>query len=405
MFSVKPNTTIRPINVKAPNIFIEPDAYMTITEYVKQCQYEISWFSRVEELSEKEFVITDAILLNQTVTHSSAEFSEEELSTFMSDILKTHGIDSYNKIKCWGHSHVNFDAVPSGQDLKQIRQFNEQDYYIMLIVNKKGDAHVAFYDFKNNVVYENIPVHLYSSNSREISKQVQQSIEEKVKLPRVASPAKYKQVSMTFDKGSAAYYNAVDELNVAAQRIYGFFKAAGDATPYDLTIEALDNSDTNKGANLIASRMDLVKGKQWNDVLPRLHSACRAKQTLGMYVDIEACEEWKLLRYEALTYFIRQDVSVLKNMLAFFEKIYDVINERGWDIIDLLSEEIAVNDTISLNDIRRWCKENDVEDSKNIIKTIERLQENVILSYDEIICELYEYWLEEQDDLTEFEEV
>ena len=155
MYNIPDKVVIESIKVAPPKIYITPDAYITIGEYVKQCDYEISWFSRIEEINKNTFVIEDAILLNQEVTSSSAEFSEKELAAFMNDILKTHGIDFYNKIRCWGHSHVNFAASPSGQDLKQIMKFNEQDYYIMLIVNKKGDAHVAFYDFKNNTIFKN----------------------------------------------------------------------------------------------------------------------------------------------------------------------------------------------------------------------------------------------------------
>ena len=181
MFRVSGQPAVEQIVKKSPEIYITPEAYFTMQQYAAQCQYEISWFSRVLNPAENQYIIVDALLLDQTVWAASAEFSPEELSKFTMDTIKQKGIDFFNQIKCWGHSHVNMATSPSGQDLQQIRTFREQDYYIMLIINKRGEAHVEFYDFKNNTVYKNLCVSLCLPNSEEIRNRVKADIERCVK--------------------------------------------------------------------------------------------------------------------------------------------------------------------------------------------------------------------------------
>lgn len=184
MFKTNDSITASQIKKTVPKIFVTPEAYFKIMEYAKQCQYEISWFSRVYK-EQNCYVILDAMLLDQTVTGASAEFSEEELSNFMVSTIKDKGIDFFNEIKCWGHSHVKMSTSPSGQDLKQILEFNEQDYYIMLIVNKYEEAHLEFYDFKNNMLYKNLPLQLYVENCKSIADGVKADIEKHVKTRSV----------------------------------------------------------------------------------------------------------------------------------------------------------------------------------------------------------------------------
>lgn len=211
MFKTNDNITASQIKKTVPKIFVTPEAYFKIMEYAKQCQYEISWFSRVYN-EQNWYVILDAILLDQTVTGSSAEFSEEELSNFMVSTIKDKGIDFFNEIKCWGHSHVEMSTSPSAQDLKQILAFNEQDYYIMLIVNKYEEAHLEFYDFKNNMLYRNLPLQLYVENCKSISDGVKDDIKKHVKTRTIKYKKKAvaEQTSLFDDKVQYTYDECFD---------------------------------------------------------------------------------------------------------------------------------------------------------------------------------------------------
>lgn len=185
MFNVTGKLSAEQIVERYPEVFITPEAYFTMQQYAKQCASEISWFSRVINPSANKYIIVDAILLEQTVSQTSAEFSEEELSTFMTKTITEKGIEFFNEVKCWGHSHVNMSVYPSAQDLKQILSFSEQSYYIMLIINKQGDAHIEFYDFDNNTVYKNIRIQFYLQNSDSIEAEVRDNIKRCVKYARI----------------------------------------------------------------------------------------------------------------------------------------------------------------------------------------------------------------------------
>lgn len=181
MFNINGKFCAKPIKENKPQIYITPEAYYSCVQCAKQCPLEISWFSRVEKLSEQKYLIKDVLIPKQNVTPASANFEEDDLSQFMTDIISHYGIEFYNEIHCWGHSHVNMSVNPSLQDTKQILEFKENEYYIMLIINKQGDAYVELYNFKDNTAYRNIPIELYIPNHKDIESCIKKCIETNVK--------------------------------------------------------------------------------------------------------------------------------------------------------------------------------------------------------------------------------
>ena len=69
-----------------------------------------------------------------------------------------NGMDIWNNMRVWGHSHVNMSTSPSGQDDKQMETFleNENNFFIRIIGNKKGDFKIDIYDYEVGVLYENM---------------------------------------------------------------------------------------------------------------------------------------------------------------------------------------------------------------------------------------------------------
>lgn len=396
MFNIPNRLTVKSIRVTPPKIYITPDAYVTISELVKQCDYEISWFSRIEEINKNAFVIEDAMLLSQEVTASSAEFSEKELSAFMNDILKNHGIDFYNKIRCWGHSHVNFAASPSGQDLKQIMQFNEQDYYIMLIVNKKGDAHVAFYDFKNNTIFENVPIQLYLPNSGDISKQVKQSIGEKVKLLSIKNKIQpgAKQISMNLTQDD----RILNQFHSAFRMLYKFFKAENrDGDPYISTMELVNSTMDDKTCSGIMQRANSLRttGLIFNpETVSHALKVVRTTKYMLKIDSVDDYEEWQNMCSEILLDTIND------SHIESVDALIYALTQKG-EIEDVLDTEIAVDEYIALRDIEEWCLNNgmDAELCSYVTNTLEELQEECFCDYREIILTLYnemEYYEDEE---------
>lgn len=164
---------------KPPIIKITPDAYAMSMAYVDGCKKEIGWLCHVSEI-EEEYVIDDCFLPEQEVAGATCEFTEAGTANVMTEVIQAKGIEYYNQIKCWAHSHVDMAARPSGQDKQQILKWKENDYFIMLITNKKGEFYAEFYDFKNKVAFNNLSVELYHPDQKSYNKKAADEIKKKV---------------------------------------------------------------------------------------------------------------------------------------------------------------------------------------------------------------------------------
>lgn len=170
-----------------PKIYIDINTLSKIQKIIELSPLEVSWFSRVFK-TDNNYCIQDAYIIEQVVNPAETEMTLEGLSAYMTDIISKHGIDYYNSIRCWGHSHVNMSTNPSGQDISQMKEFNSQDFYIMLIANKHGEFTIRLYDFVNNTIWKNLPLHLEGTIQDE--KEIRRELEEKVKK-RIPKPPMY----------------------------------------------------------------------------------------------------------------------------------------------------------------------------------------------------------------------
>ena len=91
-----------------------------------------------------------------------------------------NGIEIWNNMKVWGHSHVNMTTSPSGQDDKQIEVFaeNADDFFIRIIANKKGDFRIDLYDFTTGVIYEKLPYEINYGSDKDIIESLYRKIAE-----------------------------------------------------------------------------------------------------------------------------------------------------------------------------------------------------------------------------------
>ena len=163
----------------APVIKITPDAYAMSMAYVDGCQKEIGWLCHVSEI-DGEYIIDDCFLPEQEVAGATCEFTESGIASIMTETIQSKGLEYYNQIRCWAHSHVGMPAQPSGQDKQQILKWKENDYFIMLITNKKGEFYAEFYDFKNKVAFNNLSVELYHPDQKDYNRKATEEIKEKV---------------------------------------------------------------------------------------------------------------------------------------------------------------------------------------------------------------------------------
>lgn len=143
---------------KEPKVFITKNALDKIETFCAECDKEIGWLATACK-SKQNYVIKDCFLFKQEVASTTCELTEEGLNDFAQEIIKTEkGVEIWNEIKCWGHSHVNMNVLPSGQDEKQFENLakNQDDFFIRIIANKKNKISISIIDFEEGLRYDEL---------------------------------------------------------------------------------------------------------------------------------------------------------------------------------------------------------------------------------------------------------
>lgn len=159
-----PNTTIKVRATHIPTVHINEKALQKMFIYTDEVNDEVGWLGTAYRDS-NIFFIEDVFLFDQEVHGATTEITPEGLADFATELMQQpDGMEIWNNLKMWGHSHVNMSITPSGQDDKQMEEFskNGHDFFIRLICNKKGELAVDVYDYENGMEFHNAPwlIHL-----------------------------------------------------------------------------------------------------------------------------------------------------------------------------------------------------------------------------------------------------
>lgn len=164
----------------APKISINLNAMNKMKEYIRQSDLEIGWLGTSRRVG-NVFYIDDVFLFRQEVHATTTEITTEGLNEFAMELLyEENGVEIWNNMKVWGHSHVNMPTTPSGQDDKQIEVFaeNAEDFFIRIIANKSGDFRIDLYDFTTGVIYEKLSYEINYGADTEIIESLYRKIAE-----------------------------------------------------------------------------------------------------------------------------------------------------------------------------------------------------------------------------------
>lgn len=157
MFKARTNADTKiQIIFDAPKVYITTNAYAKMAHIVDMVDKEVGWLGTAEWVKQSDMlVIDDIFLFHQEVNLSTCEITPEGLAEFAEELLqKDNGIDIWNNIKVWGHSHVNMSVSPSSQDDSQMKVFaNHNDWFLRIIANKSGELKVDLFDYQANISY------------------------------------------------------------------------------------------------------------------------------------------------------------------------------------------------------------------------------------------------------------
>jgi hypothetical protein len=102
---------------------------------------EISWFGVVEEIDDG-LIVTEIHMPEQVVNGTATEWDTASFGKMLMDLERERGIEG-DKIRFWGHSHVNMAAQFSGHDIAKMAEFGggggdwDPDWWLSMVVNKQ----------------------------------------------------------------------------------------------------------------------------------------------------------------------------------------------------------------------------------------------------------------------------
>lgn len=176
--TVKP--TVKILEVTTPKMLISSTALTKMKLYVDKCTNEVGWLGtayKVDKNKQTYYMIDDVFLFDQETHATTTEITPEGLSQFAEELLnQKDGMEIWNNMKVWGHSHVKMGTTPSGQDDHQMDTFakNGHDWSIRIIANQHGSMRLDLYQYELGIIYSDIPwERAYSPEELEIAKQIE----------------------------------------------------------------------------------------------------------------------------------------------------------------------------------------------------------------------------------------
>ena len=205
-----PKTTVK--IQKKPRLQFTAEAYTRMQYLITQCSEEIGWLGRVirEDLT---FTIDKLYVFPQIVTGASVTPDETKYVHWNMQLSN----DEIKSLRFHGHSHVNMGVFASATDTNmyntQLAELKEDDFYIFLIGNKKGDFIYWIYDLADNLVYEksDIEFDIVDFDGKSYKTWADNQIKEFVEMPR---PRYNTYTSSTQQNSNITKHNQEDFFNM-----------------------------------------------------------------------------------------------------------------------------------------------------------------------------------------------
>ena len=166
-----------------PSIVITEKAFNTMWHIVDQSSEEVGWLGIVNREGSM-FFIEEILLFEQEVSAGTCEISPDGLAKVTEELIAAHPDDPelLNKIRFWGHSHVNMGTSSSTQDDDQMEEFAENgcEYFIRAILNKNGRMEFTVFLYEEGIEFSDCEWSVCVSKDDELGKEVAKELEEKV---------------------------------------------------------------------------------------------------------------------------------------------------------------------------------------------------------------------------------
>lgn len=137
------------VELKSPVLNFTGKAYAKMMSLVSSFTTEVAWYGIVRRESESLYHVEDILVHPQYVSGGRVQDADEEYSKWLVNIWKQD--DLFERMKLHGHSHVNFQAVPSSLDIQNYQERTEQmngsGLKIFMIWNKRNEFWISVLDY------------------------------------------------------------------------------------------------------------------------------------------------------------------------------------------------------------------------------------------------------------------
>ncbi len=147
-------------------IEFEPEVLADIFAAAHLCEVEISGLAKVERHGRKFRVYDSALIFNQSCSLARTEPDIEALNLYFNNIAAAGDADKIKEMESqtlWWHSHVWFEVVFSGTDLRTMKKLLSgfDPWWLALVVNKRNESCLALIERNGGFMkYEEAPIKL-----------------------------------------------------------------------------------------------------------------------------------------------------------------------------------------------------------------------------------------------------
>jgi len=162
-------------------VILTAEVWERMRAYVDLCPDEISGIGKIERDEDKNMIVTDIVLFEQSVSAAHANITAEALAKFQVEMVKKG--ESLKDWCFWWHSHANMDVFFSATDTGTIDDSTDFPYLVSLVTNKAHDfvARVDIYEpFR---MHTDLDVEIEETINQDVIDACQKEIDEKVSRP------------------------------------------------------------------------------------------------------------------------------------------------------------------------------------------------------------------------------
>ncbi len=146
---------------RVPTIIISREAYTKMWLYVDIAPEEVGWVGTAKQLPNGDFSIEKVWLLKQHVTGVETTLTLDGWADMATELLSRdeEGLEDWDNLRFWGHSHVRMGTSPSGRDQRSMEELEESQHpwFIRGIFNKLGRIEFTVYLYDKGIVFEDAP--------------------------------------------------------------------------------------------------------------------------------------------------------------------------------------------------------------------------------------------------------